>query len=77
VFGTFVHALDATRTPLDGPTAVYGYFVPSVTVDQGQRVTFRSVLLTGSIGGFLPPGGQAQRLEQAIAITCEGSVVDF
>lgn len=77
VFGTFVHALDATRTPLDEPTAVYGFFVPSVTVEPSQRVTFQSILLTGSIGGLLPPGDPAQRLEQAIAVTCEGRVVAF
>jgi hypothetical protein len=77
VFGTFVHALDATGAPLDKPTDVYGFFVPSVTVNQGQRVKFQSVLLTGSVGGFIPPGVPAQRLDQAIAVTCEGRAVVF
>jgi hypothetical protein len=77
VFGTFVHALDATRTPLDGPTDVYGFFLPSVTIDQSKRVEFQSVILTGSIGGFIPPGVPTQRIDQAIEVTCEGSVVVF
>jgi hypothetical protein len=77
VFGTFVHALDATRTPLDEPTDVYGFFLPSVTVNQGQRVEFQSVILIGSIGGFIPPRVPAQRIDQAIEVTCEGSVVVF
>jgi hypothetical protein len=77
VFGTFVYAMDATRTPLDAPTSVYGFFVPSVSVDPPNQVTFPSVLLTGRVGGFLAPGAPAQRIERAIPIQCEGRVVEF
>jgi hypothetical protein len=75
VFGTFVYATDATRTPVDEPTSVYGFFVPSVSVDPGNQVTFPSVLLTGRVGGLLPPGAPAQRIERAIPIQCEGRIV--
>jgi len=77
VFGTFIYATDATRTPLDEPTSVYGFFVPAVSVDPGNRVTFPSVLLTGRVGGFQAPGAPAQRIERAIPIQCEGRVVAF
>jgi hypothetical protein len=77
VFGTFVSATDATHAPSDEPTYVYGFFVPSVTLDVGQWVTFPSVILTGSVGGFLPPRSPVQRIDQAIAVECEGSLVLF
>jgi len=77
VFGTFVYAMDATRTPLDEPTSVYGFFVPSVAVDPGQRAAFQSMILMGSVGGFLAPGAPAQRLDQAITVQGEGSLVVF
>jgi hypothetical protein len=77
VFGTFVYALDATGTPLDEPTHVYGFFVPLVVVDPSHSATFPSVLLLGSIGGLRVPGSPAQRIDQAIEIQCEGSLVAF
>ena len=77
VFGTFVYAMDATGTPLDEPTHVYGFFVPLVAVDASQRAAFPSVLLLGSLGGRQVPGSPAQRLDRAIEIQCEGSVVAF
>jgi hypothetical protein len=77
VFGTFVYAMDATHTPLDAPTAVYGFFVPSMSMDVGHQVVFPSVILTGDVGGLLPPGVPAQQIEQAIAVQCEGSRVVF
>lgn len=75
VFGTFVYATDATRTPVDEPTYVYGFFVPAVSVAPGSQVTFPSALLTGRVGGFLAPGAPTQRIERAIPIQCEGRVV--
>jgi hypothetical protein len=77
VFGTFVYAMDATHRPLDEPTYVYGFFVPSVAVDPSHRVAFPSMILTGSVGGFLPPRVPAQRIDQAITVQCEGSLVVF
>jgi hypothetical protein len=77
VFGTFVYAMDATGTPLDELTHVYGFFVPLVAVDASQRAAFPSVLLLGSIGGRRVPGSPAQHLDRAIEIQCEGSVVAF
>jgi hypothetical protein len=77
VFGTFVYAMDATGTPLDEPTHVYGFFVPLVAVDASQRAAFPSVLLLGSLGRRQVPGSPAQHLDRAIEIQCEGSVVAF
>ena len=77
VFGTFVYAMDATGTPLDEPILVYGFFVPLVAVDASQRAAFPSVLLLGSVGGRRVPGSPAQRIDRAIDIHCEGSLVAF
>ena len=77
VFGTFVYAMDATGTPLDAPTHVYGFFVPLVAVDASQHAAFPSVLLLGSLGGRRVPGSPAQHLDRAIEIQCEGRVVAF
>jgi hypothetical protein len=77
VFGTFVYAMDATGTPLDKPTHVYGFFVPLVAVDASYQTTFPSVLLLGGIGGRRIPGSPAQHLDRAIELDCEGSVVAF
>ena len=77
VFGTFVYAMDATGTPLDEPTQVYGFFVPLVAVDSSHQTTFPSVLLLGSVGGLRLPGNPAQRIDRAIDIACEGSLVAF
>lgn len=77
VFGTFVYAMDATGTPLDEPTHIYGFFVPLVAVDPSHPAAFPSVLLLGSVGGLRVPGSPAQRIDQAIEIQCEGSLVAF
>jgi hypothetical protein len=77
VFGTFVYAMDATGTPLDEPTHVYGFFVPLVAVDASHQTTFPSVRLLGSVGGFRIPGSPAQRIDRAIEIQCDGSLVAF
>jgi hypothetical protein len=77
VFGTFVYAMDATGTPLDEPTHVYGFFVPLVAVDPSHHTAFPSVLLLGSVGGLRIPGSPAQRIDRAIEIQCEGSLVAF
>jgi hypothetical protein len=77
VLGTFVYAMDATGTPLDKPTHVYGFYVPLVTVSPGHPTTFPSVLLLGSVGGFQLPGSPVQRIDRAIEIDCEGELVAF
>ena len=77
VFGTFVYAMDATGTPLDKPTHVYGFFVPLVAVDASHQTTFPSVLLLGSVGGLRRPGNPAQRIDHAIALECDGRLVAF
>ena len=77
VFGTFVYAMDATGTPLDEPTHVYGFYVPLVAVSPGHPTTFPSVLLLGSLGGFQLPGSPAQRIDRVIELDCEGTLVAF
>ena len=72
MFGTFVSAMDATGTPLDEPTHVYGFYVPLVTVSPGHPTAFPSVLLLGSLGGFQLPGSPVQRIDRAIELDCEG-----
>lgn len=77
VLGELVSALDSSMTPVDAPTYVYSFFVPTIAVVPGRDATFESMLLKGSTGGFIPDWVPMQRVGQATAISCKGQVVAF
>lgn|GEM_PF-3256622 len=79
IFGTFVYGLDSTRAPLDAPSYVYGFFIPSVSPrgDSHEPVTFETMFLKGNVGGFIPQWVPAQRIQDAAKISCKAQAVFF
>jgi hypothetical protein len=69
--------MDSSRTPLDAPNYIYGFFIPNVTPRDDQGARFDSMFLRGNTGGFIPQWVPAQRIEEATKISCDAQQVWF
>ena len=78
VFGKFVFGMDSSRTPVDAPSYIFGFFVPKMSLADGQRVAkFDSIFLKGSVGGHIPQWVPAQHINDTVKISCEAQSVVF
>jgi hypothetical protein len=79
IFGTFVYGLDSSRTPVDAPSYVYGFFIPKVSPNGNSQepVSFDSMFLKGNVGGHIPQWVPAQRIQEATKISCKAQAVLF